>query len=165
MQAQGDLDGALDILFEIRLCNDVSLYRRALVNLLIACIGDPEKHDLTKFAKETLELCDIIEAENMLLDIDDPAISKIKKHANGVLADVRKLENKLPPVDEDQSGEEEEIKATGDMKENVDEDQIEWSEPLTIPEDWKRHPIAWTIEGTYHEEDLPTPRVRRCKSQ
>ena len=46
----------MDILWDMRLKPDLGLYRRALVNLLIACNANIRVHDCSVFANECLEL-------------------------------------------------------------------------------------------------------------
>ena len=57
----GHHEEALDICWELRLCSDLSLYRRACVNLLIASIVNVRTHpDCDKFAQECIELVEQI---------------------------------------------------------------------------------------------------------
>ena len=51
---EGKRAECLDILWELRLRPDLSLYRRALVNLLIATLADLRRHpDIRKFGEES----------------------------------------------------------------------------------------------------------------
>jgi hypothetical protein len=53
---KGEIDEALEILWELQLKPDLGLYRRALVNLLIACNADIRVHNCSESAEECLEL-------------------------------------------------------------------------------------------------------------
>lgn len=54
----GDADGALERLWELRLKVDLSIYRRALVNVTIASL--PKRADRDKYAQECINLLDIL---------------------------------------------------------------------------------------------------------
>jgi hypothetical protein len=55
---------AVEICWEMRLRPDLSYYRRALVNHLLATFADPKAHDCIKFAQATLHLVQLLQRES-----------------------------------------------------------------------------------------------------
>ena len=77
----------MDILWGLRLDPDVGLYRRALVNLLIACTTDIRQHpDKKKFAQECLDLLAQLRRNGLRGDGSD--ITRIERHASQTLIDI-----------------------------------------------------------------------------
>ena len=84
---QGNDSAALDILWELRLKPDLGLYRRAVVNLLIASIYP---RDQATFANEAINLVDVIRKEE---DYDSPNLDRIEKLAQLILEEVASSSN------------------------------------------------------------------------
>lgn len=58
----GRTQAALDILWELRLKVDLSVYRRALVNITLAALL--QRADRTKYARECPDLLDLLRRQN-----------------------------------------------------------------------------------------------------
>lgn len=73
-------------MWDLRLKPDLSLYRRAYVNLLLACSTDVRKHpDKSKFAQECIDLIAQVR-HNGLADHDtEEELVKMEKHAEKTL--------------------------------------------------------------------------------
>jgi hypothetical protein len=54
--SKGEIYEALEILWEMQMKPDLGLYRRAPVNVLIACNADIRIHNCSEYAEECLEL-------------------------------------------------------------------------------------------------------------
>ena len=83
----------LDICFDLRLEPRLSLYRRAAVNLLIACVADPIDHpDLEKFAHEAIALTTQIRHTTPLTDgKDDEDLQEIEDYARDALTAIQSI--------------------------------------------------------------------------
>jgi hypothetical protein len=113
---KGEIDEALEILWDIRLKPDLGLYRRALVNLLIACNADMKVHNCSEFAQECLELLKQLERDGIP---PNEGTRLIEKHAYETLKAIEMEEAELEKAGNE--GEDEGEVATGAFKKLIGE--------------------------------------------
>ena len=110
----GESGKCLDILFKMRLYPDLSLYRKALVNLLIATTADLRTHpDLAKYAQECIDLIAQVRRDDLHEgDKDSEAeMSRIEEHAQKTLQAIENMSRKMQ--DKEQVLKEDETSAAG----------------------------------------------------
>ena len=90
----GKRDECLQICWSLRLEPELSLYRRALVNLLIATIADVrDHHDLDKFAQECIDLIDQVRRNGIYSS--ETTLTTIQDHARNTLIQIEELKADL----------------------------------------------------------------------
>jgi len=72
----------MEILWDMYMKPDLGLYRRALVNLLIACNADIRIHNCSEYTEECLELLKQLQRDGYALNEGTPLI---EKHARDTL--------------------------------------------------------------------------------
>lgn len=83
----GQTQAALDILWELRLKVDLSIYRRALVDVTLAALL--QRADRIKYARECLDLLDLLRqqnADNRGIDEELEHITDLENAAKEILA-------------------------------------------------------------------------------
>lgn len=81
----GDTDAALDILWDLRLKVDLSIYRRALVNVTLASLL--QRADRDKYARECIDLLDLLRQQHA----DDKDIDEELEHIDDLESAAREI--------------------------------------------------------------------------
>ena len=112
----GKLTECLEICWDLRLEPDLSLYRRALVNLLIATAADVRDHpDMDKFAQECIALVDQIRREGAY-SAEDTVLNSLQDRGRSTLAHIQELQEQLKRGLGDQNTEEETLRDVEEIK-------------------------------------------------
>lgn len=94
----GESGKCLDILWRMRLYPDLSLYRKALVNLLIATTADLRTHpDLAKYAQECIDLIAQVRRNDLHEGDEDSEaeMSRIVEHAQRTIQAIESMSRKM----------------------------------------------------------------------
>ena len=86
----GEYSRCREILWDLRLQPDLSLFRRAHVNLLLACTTDIRQHpDKSKFAQECIDLISQIRRNEELSISEEERFDRMERHAQQTLRDIQ----------------------------------------------------------------------------
>ncbi|KAK5098124.1 hypothetical protein LTR24_001945 [Lithohypha guttulata] len=152
----GRLSAGVDILLELRLKPDLSMYTRAIVNLSLADLTTFEQHpDKVKFARESLRLAKELQEESAAdgsafwretyADLIDRSVKKVRSLEAEEAKFLEVLKNNVKGG----AGSEE---AVGDLSLVAGEQHEVSGRSKAIAVDKDKHPIAKTmvdIEGTF----------------
>ena len=150
LKEEGKSDECLDILWKLRLEPDISLYRRALVNLLIATTADIQQHpDISKFAHESIDLVDQIRRDSFHNNdkVSEYALSRIEASAHKNLSAIKRMFQKMQDEDKKRGVQRE----VGDQEQEQGSRQAPEQQPKGQRKEEKDEGSIsnWTIEGMY----------------